>query len=65
MVTMTTLYTFPFPSTAVFTPTTLLPVKQSKVPLNGTAYDKWIRYRKVWSMWKHEKFKVDIEEVNP
>ena len=37
MVGMTTLYTFPIPSTAVFTPSSLLPVQQSKVLLSGGA----------------------------
>jgi len=28
-------------------------------------YDNWIGDRKVLSMWKHEKFKVDSKVVNP
>jgi hypothetical protein len=29
------------------------------------SYDNWITDRKVWSMWKHGKFKVGSKGVNP
>jgi hypothetical protein len=65
MGTMTTLYTFPFPSTAVFTPQLPLACQTVQSAFEWNSYDKWIRYREVWSMWRHEKFKVDTEGVNP